>query len=234
MISTFKKSLLALGFVFASFVCVQGFSVSECRDQLASMAQDLLDAEVSNAKITSFLINYSRLNEFGLISACDDILVYRKELGAKVYEVEHIKEKLIKYLKSFVASSFDVSIDPHFAIILGNQNPNFTVTFGNAAGEFKTRQYQLSIWSVGFKFEIAIKIDLIMIVGSGFNYYDTNKELKLGSGIDLSIGVGPGFDLTYTTIENVGSCGILIAAIPLGVSGALSYVFSGSMTPVKD
>ena len=45
---------------------------------------------------------------------------------------------------------------------------------------------RLRVQSIGLKFELAIKINGIMILGSDFNYYDSaNKEYELGSGFDI-------------------------------------------------
>jgi hypothetical protein len=235
MICVFKKSLLALGFVFASFAFVSARTVSEWKTQLKEIAQVLLDKNVCDAKIASFASKNTNFKEEELIDLCEQLLFYQKDLGLRAKDVANIQDELISYLRSFVSSGIDlVEIDPNFALIFDEQNPDFTVTFLNPAGEFKTRKYALKVWSVGFKIEVAIKIDAIAIIGGGFNYYDTNKILKLGSGIDLSIAAGPGFDFTYSKIEGVGNCGLLIVAIPVGFGGALSYVFGGEMTPIKE
>ncbi|MFA6535557.1 MAG: hypothetical protein WCS92_04835 [Candidatus Babeliales bacterium] len=194
MVSIFKKSLLALGFAFASFAIVSARTVSECRTQLKEIAQSLVEQNVYNPKIASFARESVILQEEEIIEFCDQLLLYQKDLGSKANGVENIKNELISYLRSFVASGMDVGeIDPNFAFIYDEQNPNFIVTFKNAAGEAKTRKYALKIWSIGAKFEFAIRVEGIAILGSDFNYYDSiGKEYNLGSGIDF--GLYPKFD----------------------------------------
>ncbi len=235
MISIFKKSLLALGFVLANFSLMSARTVSVCKMQLKEIAQSFVDQNIYVAGIYSLIPKISNLPEEDLIDLCDKMLIYRKELGSKSSEVENIKDELISYLRSFVANGIDfIEIDPNFALFYDEQNPDVIVSFKNPTGEVKTRKYALKIWSIGLKFEFAIKIVAITIVGSGFNYYDTDKVLKLGNGIDLALAYGPGIDLTYSKIESVGNCGVLIAGIPLGLSGGISYVFGGEMTPIKE
>jgi hypothetical protein len=185
--SMLKKSLISVCFVFTSFVLMSARTVSECKTQLKDIAQSLVDNNVQNSKINSFILASSNLSEEDLIDMCDQIFIYRKELGSKTSEVAAIKEELISYLRSFVASGMDVGeVDPNFAFIYNVQNPNFTVTFKNTAGEIRTRKYALNVKSIGLKFELVIKIDAIKILGSGFNYYDSmNKEYELGTGVDV-------------------------------------------------
>jgi hypothetical protein len=201
MISMFKKSLLALGFVFTSFILISAQTVSECKPQskeiarivseskiqLKEIAQGLVANNIQNPKINSFIQASSDLSEEDLIDMCDQILFYRKELASKASAIENIKGELIGYLKSFVASGIDIlEFDPNFAFIYNVQNPDFTVTFKNPVGEIRTRKYALNVKSIGLKFELVVKIDAIKILGSGFNYYDSmNKEYELGSGFDM-------------------------------------------------
>lgn len=186
MVSIFRKSLLGLSFTFASCFCVQALTVSECVSKLHEVVQ-LCDAKsINNIKILSFKQNSASFTEEELIELCDQMLLYRKDLGDKTKDIDLVKNELISYLKSFVASGMDIAIDPNFAFIYDEQNPNFTVTFKNPAGEVRTIKYTLKVWSIGLKFEFVIKLDGIFILGSDFNYYDSiGKEYELGSGIDL-------------------------------------------------
>ena len=188
MVSIFKKGLFALGFVFASLAILSARTVSECKMQLKEISQELLDKNVYHPKIASFVKESVILPEEAIIEFCDQLLLYRHDLGSKASDIEVIKDELISYLRSFVASGMDVGeVDPNFAFGYNVQNPDFTVTFKNPAGEIKTRKYALRVKSFGLKFELVIKINGIMILGEGFNYYDSaNKEYELGSGFDMA------------------------------------------------
>ena len=194
MVSIFKKSLLVLGLASASFSLVSARTISECKTQLKEMAQVLLEERVYNPRLASFVKESAVATEEELIEFCDQLLLYQKDLGSKANDVENIKNELISYLRSFVASGMDVGeVDINFAFIYDEQDPDFTVIFKNPAGEVRTRKYALKIWSIGAKFEIAIKVEGIAILGSDFNYYDSiGKEYNLGSGIDF--GLYPKFD----------------------------------------
>ncbi len=198
MYGRFKKSLSILIFVFlfTSFAFVSALTVSECKMQLKEISQELLDKNVYNPRLAAFVKENVILTEEELIEFCDQLLLYRKDLGSKSSDVESIKNELISYLRSFVASGMDVGeVDPNFAFGYNVQNPDFTVTFKNPAGEVKTRKYVLRVKSVGFKFELVIKINGIMILGEGFNYYDSaNKEYELGSGFDMAYYPHKGLD----------------------------------------
>ncbi len=191
MVCLLKKGLLVLGFASASFVFMSARTVSECKTQLKEIAQDLMDKNVDNPKIFSLDRSVVKegaiLVEEELIGFCNQILLYREDLGSKASDVENIKNELISYLRSFIASGIDLGeLDFNFAFIYNAQNPDFTIKFKNPAGEVKTRKYALTVRSIGFKFELVIKINGIMIIGSDFNYYDSaNKEYDLGAGLDV-------------------------------------------------
>jgi hypothetical protein len=205
----FKKSLLAICFIFTSFILVQARTVSECKTELKEIAQSLVDNNIQNPKISLFIQTSSDLSEEDLIDMCDQILLYRKDISSKAGNVETIKNELIDYLRNFVASEMDIpEVDLNFAFFVNEQNPDFTVIFKNPAGEIRTRKYALKIKSVGLKFELVIKIDAIKILGSGFNYYDSmNKEYELGFGFDM--GYYPDF---YGTCAYTNNINIAIAA----------------------
>ena len=96
---------------------------------------------------------------------------------------------LIKRLKSYHISGFSLAIDPNGACMIDNQDPSFPVAYRNAKGEIKTRKYQASINSIGLKLEFAIKFDLIFFTGTEDDFYNTNKVIELGTGIEVSGGL---------------------------------------------
>jgi hypothetical protein len=255
-----RKSLSLFGLLFVCFACINAVDIKECRQKLLQISQGLYEKQVYDPKVVCFLKKCSDSCEEDLIPYCDALLLYPKELGEKIVQVSYIKDDLIKYLRSFVASGMDLfEVDPNFALFLDNQNPDFIVTFKNPEGETKTRKYALSIWSIGFKLEFAIRVEAIMIVGSDFNYYDSlGKGYDLGSGIDISwspllerssvrlrisgeerdypIESRP-LGLCFTTARINGTqsriiIGGVIVALRLPIE--ISYVFGGKMTPVSE
>jgi hypothetical protein len=194
-----KKYLLVTSLVTIGFVGVQALSndapasssqtssINQYKVKLQGIAQDLVTKQhIYNPKMIAFSQSISNMKEEDLIDMCDQMLIYQNDLGDKVVDIVAVKEELIKYMKSFVASEMDVAVDPNFAFFWNTQNPNITVKFVNPDGSIRTRRYALKINSFGLKFEIAVRLDGIMIVGSDFNYYDSaNKEYDLGGGIDI-------------------------------------------------
>lgn len=168
--------------------------------------------------------------EENLLVMCNELLPYKNLLGDKSSEVLNIQNEIVQYLRSFNASGIEVAVDPNIALILDTQNPDFIVTFKNAEGKIKRRKYALKIFSVGFKIELSIKVDVISIIGNNFNYYETNKPINLGAGIDIA---GGWLGLTICKIEEFG-CALLLFGVIFGISGAVSYVYKGTMTPIKE
>lgn len=105
-------------------------------------------------------------------------------------ENQQDKEALSTALRDFRVTGVAFCVDPNFAFIYDNQNPDFVVTFKNSKNEIKTRRYQADITSWGLKFEFDIKLNLVMFVNTDINFEDSNKELQLGTGIDLGINLG--------------------------------------------
>jgi hypothetical protein len=172
----------------------------------------------------------ANLTEENLLEICNELLLHKDRLGDTIATVSKIRNEIIEYLRGFTSSGIDVEVDHNIALILDTQNPNFTVTFKNAEGKIKKRKYALIIKSIGFKIELSIKIDVLSILGKNFNYYDTNKVLTLGPGVDVGTGW---LSLTVCKIEELG-CTLLVFGPVLGILGSISYVHKGTMTPIKD
>jgi hypothetical protein len=176
----------------------------------------------------------SKSNEEDLLSFCEQLTPYLSHLNEnQIKGLTKVKDEIIDYLRSFHATSYFIEIDPNVAFILDHQTPSFTVYYENGKGKFKQRKYDAKIWSIGFKVEFAIRLEIIKIISGSFNYYDSNKEICLGKGIEVSFDPGVGVSVLYCGLEDFDG-GMLIVGVPIGLSGALSMVIGGSLVPVKD
>ena len=193
---------------------------------LKNIAQSL--EESATVTLTKYAL--TDLTEENLLEICNELLLHKNILGDQSTAILKIRNEIIEYLRDFTSTGIDVEVDPNVALIIDTQNPNFTVTFKNSEGKIKRRKYTLTIKSVGFKIELSIKIDVISIFGKNFNYYDTNKELKLGPGVDVGTGW---LSLTICKIEELG-CTLLLFGPVFGILGSISYVYQGTMKPITE
>ncbi|MFH1254561.1 MAG: hypothetical protein V1646_03960 [bacterium] len=193
---------------------------------LKNIAQSLEESATNTLK--KYVL--TELTEEVLLEICNELLLHKNILDDQSTAILKIRNEIIEYLRSFTSTGIDVEVDPNVALIIDTQNPNFTVTFKNSEGKIKRRKYALIIKSIGFKIELSIKIDIISIFGKNFNYYDTNKELKLGPGVDVGTGW---LSLTICKIEELG-CTLLLFGPVFGILGSISYVYQGTMAPIKD
>lgn len=146
---------------------------------------------------------------------------------------QQTKDALSKKLRDYRVTGVSCCIDPNLAFVYDNQNPQFVMSFQNSKGEIKTRGYQASITSLGFKVECAIKIDFIMFVNTDLNFEDSSKELELGMGIDLSLGFGGGLGLTYAPFINTNGGILILSILPNIIAfNPFSLVMGGSLKPL--
>ncbi len=201
--------------------CVNAIKISGLEDSQVNSIRDkcLFDAQA---------------NEEDLLVLCGHLIPYLSRLNEKqTNNLLNIKNEIIDYLRSFKVTSYSFEIDPNIAFILDHQTPSFTVYYENGKGQVKRRKYDAKIWSIGLKAEFAIRVEIIKIISSGFNYYDSNKEIHLSKGIEFSLATGPGLNFLCCGFEDFDG-GLVIAGVPLGISGGLSIVFGGSLVPVQD
>lgn len=168
--------------------------------------------------------------------------------------LDGMKKDLLKDLESFKISGYSWAVDPNLAFFLETQNPVFDITFLDEQGNTKSRKYELNIHSLGFKIEASIKIDLILFVGTDLNFYSSNKELTLGTGIDVNVPlattlagmfgitselltlplylIADPLSITYAPFTNAAG-GILILGRPfIFALPSLSIVTGGTLKPV--
>lgn len=170
-------------------------------------------------------------NEEDLLVLCESLMPYLSRLNEKqTHNLLNIKNEIIAYLRSFKVTSCAFEIDPNIAFILDHQTPTFTAHYENGKGQSKHRKYDAKIWSIGFKAEFAIRVEIIAVMSNSFNYYDSNKEIRLDKGVEFSLAAGPGLNFLCCGFEDFGG-GLVIAGVPLGFSGGLSIVIGGSLVP---
>lgn len=148
---------------------------------------------------------------------------------------EVLKQKLKKYKITGMTngSGWINCWDANAAFIYDNQNPSFDVTFKDAYGNVKIQTFQASIKSVGFKFGLSFKFNTIFFTDSSIDYLHTMKEIKLGTGVDISIGAYfLNQCLTYVPFLNAPG-GMIIIGTSLGIQSPLeaSIVIGGSLKP---
>ncbi len=175
----------------------------------------------------------SRLSEEELINVISIVLSanYSIEKQPDVTALQQAKEALIAKLRSYKVTGFSFAVDPDLAFVIETQNPDIDVVYRDFNGNTKHRTYKAQIHTIGWKFEASIKLDLIFIVNTDFNFYDTDRPIKLGTGIDMNFTLGTGFGLTYVPFENVSGA-LFILSMPLFFTWpSLSFVTGGTLTP---
>jgi hypothetical protein len=128
-----------------------------------------------------------------------------------------LKNKLNKYKVTGVA----IASDFNFAFVYNNQKPEFEVKYKDDKGNLKKRKYQANIKSWGTKFELEYKYDLIFFTNTEFNFYETNKEIEFGLGVDIKTNL---LDFTYVNFQNAPG-GMIIVGIPTS-----NLIFKGITT----
>jgi hypothetical protein len=146
--------------------------------------------------------------------------------------LQSMQKYLIEKLKGYKVTGVSVGFDPNFAFIWDRRNPSFNIRFTGDNGEIKTRRYDVSIDSIGFKFEFNIRFEIIFFVDTDLNFYDFENKILLGEGVEVGIpalAFGPSF--TYVPfLNNPG--GMCIFSFGCGPSvNLLSKVTGGSITP---
>lgn len=141
------------------------------------------------------------------------------------------KSALMEQLRAYKVSGVCFDIDPNLAFIIETQNPDLCVKYCDSNGNVKTRRYRARINTLGFKFEASIKLDLIFFTDTNLNFYDSDKTIEIGTGIDMNLSFAGGIALTYAPFINAPG-GLIIISIPLFFAfPSLSVVTGGTLTP---
>ncbi|MBM3893712.1 hypothetical protein FJ365_04930 [Candidatus Dependentiae bacterium] len=144
-------------------------------------------------------------------------------------QLTEIRQDLLQHLKDFKVSGCCFAGDPNLAFFYNNQNPTFTMTYVNPKGEVKSRTFESSIESWGLKIELSVRIDMIFFTGTNIDFLETDKQIQLGTGIDITFGC---IGLVYVPFLNAPG-GMLILSGLLGVGGGTSLVTGGYLRPIS-
>ena len=142
-------------------------------------------------------------------------------------ELKSIKEMLNKALEGYTVAGFSFCFNANKALIKDTQNPCFTVSFANVLGQERKRTFQAEFVSYGFKYQLALKADIILIVSDDFNLANTTEPIELGYGVDLSVGIPYEYDGNFITALIPRDA--WIGAIPLDITYVSFKNFSGGM-----
>jgi len=234
MVNNLKKYFLILLFLFSNFVFAGAFDIQSKINIVVDCANSVKAIVLDDSKIDEFISrSYSDLDEEYVLDICEYILKKHPQCLALSQKnaLSSLRAAIVTYLKGFIVVSYDIDIDPNVAFLIDHQTPHMVVHYRNHEGLGKKRKYAIKVWSVGLKIEFAIRIELIKITSSLFNYYDTNKIIKLGKGIEVTSVFGSGFTVLYCGIKDFDG-GLLISGFPLGFSMGFSIVTGGSLVPV--
>ncbi len=146
-------------------------------------------------------------------------------------KLTNVKNQLVKELRDLKIIGYSYCRSVGIAYGFGIQILRFVVTYKDFYGTAKTRTYQTAFPTGGLNFEIAPRLNFIFFLGKDDNFYDSNKFIRLGLGIELG---GPFCRLTYVPFKNTTG-GLLIVALSPGLTSpvALSVIPPGMiLTPV--
>lgn len=138
---------------------------------------------------------------------------------------------MIQQLDPYDVTGFSFAPDPNFALIFDHQDPTFDIIFKNKNGEIKQRKHKLEIDSIGFKFELALKLNFMFFVNTNLDFHSSNKVLPLGRGASLNI--APCFiGGAYMDLQDIPG-GIFMFSINLGISAGISLITGGKIYPAQ-
>jgi len=164
-------------------------------------------------------------------------------------ELTSIKLMLEKALEGYKVAGLSFCFNLNKAFIKDTQNPQFTVSFVNVIGQQRKRTFRAEFVSYGFKYQLALKADIILIVSDDINFANTAEPIELGYGVDLSIGISYDgvlrlrqdawyraipFDITYVSFKNF-SGGMFIFGPTLRLTAPIGFsiVTGGTLIPVS-
>ena len=189
------SSLLAATFYIATSLAAQTSSATQpansyTKQQVLDIVNQIAaDSPYMPKKLSSLLeeINESKPEELeGKLEKAITTLLAIKIKPEQRAQLEQIQAMLVKKLQNFKVSGASFAADFNGGFIVDTQDPRFTVTYKDAAGNTKTRTYQADISLVGLNIELALRLNLIFFVGTDFNFHESNKVIELGKGIQVS------------------------------------------------
>ncbi len=192
-------------------------------EQLVTMASNIFTS-MPNAP-------YFQEEELIALMGASGILKFLPNNDKNLQKLKSLQQSLITTLRDYKVTGYSFAVDPNFAFLIETQNPAFTVYYKDQAGNVKMRDYQANINTIGLKLELSLKLDLIFFVNTDMNFFDSNKEIKFGNGIDTNLAMLFGCGVTYASFANMPG-GMLILSLPLFLAApSLSLVTGGSLLP---
>ena len=217
-----KKNLFYLFVFLFSASCLSHGLIAK------TINPDNNDKSTEVCKLRNFLASSSSFRKKEVKELVDEAFDRTKNKGYSA-----AKKELLKKVRDYRVTGACFAIDPNLAFIWETQNPDINVVFRDSKGITKSRKYALRFDTVGFKIEASIKLDLIFFTDTDFNFYDSDKVIELGTGIDTNLSCGIGLGLTYIPFLNAAG-GIFMVSLPLLFAfPSLSIVTGGTLTPVQ-
>jgi len=161
-----------------------------------------------------------------------------------------LKRSLIAELEDFKITGFSFAIDPNLACIVETRNPKFSIDFIDSKGQKRSKDFELTFDTVGLKLQIGVNIDAIFFVNTDLNFYTLDKEIKLGTGIEVSSDAlvsilsfsifgsclgnfTPDLNVAYIPFQNVKG-GIVIASLAIFSKELFTIITGGTLKPAID
>lgn len=174
---------------------------------------------------------YFQEEELIALMGKEGIFKFVPNTDKNLQKLKSLQQSLITTLRDYKVTGYSFAVDPNFAFFIENQNPAFAIYYKDQAGNVKIRDYQANINTIGLKLELSLKLDLIFFVNTDMNFFDSNKEIKFGNGIDTNLAMLFGFGVTYASFADMPG-GMLILSLPLFLAApSLSLVTGGSLIP---
>lgn len=96
-----------------------------------------------------------------------------------------MKKTIVDALKEYKVTGAAFTHGFNAAFFLNTQKPEFTVSYKNAAGDVKTRNYQAEMNFVGLNVEVGYRFNYIFFTNTDLNFFETDKKIELGTGVQI-------------------------------------------------
>lgn len=164
-----------------------------------------------------------------LIISCFMFLLSYSSIGSSDVKSK-LGDNVEQDLRDYKAKGIGFSISPNLALVKDKQKQIIEVKYYNNKGGVKFRKYKANIDLIGIKLEAAVKFNLVIFTDE-FNYYDSDKVIELGTGIEIIFGSFVGA-LYIPFINMPGGIFILNFSFPI-YAGVFSLVKGGTLTPIN-
>jgi len=129
------------------------------------------------------------------------------------------KDKITSMLKNYKVCGSSLCSYFNGAFIFEEKKLDFEVDYAaDNSQNLKQRRYNASIKTIGCKSEFTQKTAMIFFVETDFNFYDSNKTIKIGPGLSLSLGLEyihnyfVPIEITFAMFKNIKGGIIIVEA----------------------